>query len=134
MQSAIPVDVVLDRKNDAGERACAAGAGNVEKIRKTGHRQAEVILRAVVPLVLNGKPAPAAQVHSLQSAAFNRPNVRLVDVSQDPIEAVTPRGLVTGGREYEFDTLVLATGFDAVTGGIGDDLTDLAAHDAKVAS
>jgi len=51
-------------------------------------------------------------------AAFNRPNVRLVDVSQSPIEAVTPRGLVTGGREYEFDTLVLATGFDAVTGAL----------------
>ena len=49
-------------------------------------------------------------------AAFNRPNVRLVDVSQHPIETVTPRGLVTGGLEYEFDTLVLATGFDAVTG------------------
>ncbi len=49
-------------------------------------------------------------------AAFNRPNVRLVDVSQHLIETVTPRGLVTGGREYEFDTLVLATGFDAVTG------------------
>jgi len=49
-------------------------------------------------------------------AAFNRPNVRLVDVSQCPIETVTPRGLVTGGREDEFDTLVLATGFDAVSG------------------
>lgn len=47
---------------------------------------------------------------------FNRPNVRLVDVSEPPIEAVTPRGLVAGGREHAFDTLVLATGFDAVTG------------------
>lgn len=51
-------------------------------------------------------------------AAFNRPNVRLVDVSRRPIEAVTPRGLVTGGREYEFDTLVLATGFDALSGAL----------------
>ena len=49
-------------------------------------------------------------------ATFNRPNVTLVDVSKHPIDAVTPRGLMTGGREYEFDTLVLATGFDAVTG------------------
>lgn len=47
---------------------------------------------------------------------FNRPNVTLVDVSRHPIDAVTPRGLMTGGREYEFDALVLATGFDAVTG------------------
>ena len=47
---------------------------------------------------------------------FNRPNVHLVDVSEQPIEAITPGGLRTGGREHAFDTLVLATGFDAVTG------------------
>ena len=47
---------------------------------------------------------------------FNRPNVRLVDVSQAPIERFTARGLVGGGRSYEFDSVVLATGFDAMTG------------------
>jgi cation diffusion facilitator CzcD-associated flavoprotein CzcO len=47
---------------------------------------------------------------------YNRPGVTLVDVSAQPVEAVTPDGLVTGGREYRFDTLVLATGFDAFTG------------------
>jgi cyclohexanone monooxygenase len=47
---------------------------------------------------------------------FNRPNVALVDVSGAPIEAITPRGLRSGGREHGFDMLVLATGFDAVTG------------------
>ena len=47
---------------------------------------------------------------------FNRDNVRLIDVGTQPIEAITPRGLRAGGREYEFDALVLATGFDAMTG------------------
>ncbi len=47
---------------------------------------------------------------------YNRDNVELVDVSQAPIEALTPKGLMTGGRHYAFDTLVLATGFDAMTG------------------
>jgi cation diffusion facilitator CzcD-associated flavoprotein CzcO len=47
---------------------------------------------------------------------YNRDNVTLVDVSAAPIEHITPRGLVTGGREFAFDTLVLATGFDAFTG------------------
>ncbi len=47
---------------------------------------------------------------------FNRPNVRLVDVSEHPIDKITPAGLKTNGREFAFDTLVLATGFDAITG------------------
>ena len=47
---------------------------------------------------------------------FNRPNVRLVDVSQHPIDEITPAGLKTNGHEFEFDALVLATGFDAMTG------------------
>jgi cyclohexanone monooxygenase len=47
---------------------------------------------------------------------FNRDNVSLVDVEAEPIEAITPGGLRAGGREHAFDMLVLATGFDAVTG------------------
>lgn len=49
---------------------------------------------------------------------FNRANVELVDVSHDPVERITPKGLVTGGREYELDCLILATGFDAMTGSL----------------
>ncbi|HEY6511883.1 MAG TPA: NAD(P)/FAD-dependent oxidoreductase [Burkholderiaceae bacterium] len=47
---------------------------------------------------------------------YNRSNVTLVDVSRDTIERITPHGLRSGGREHRFDTLVLATGFDAFTG------------------
>jgi cation diffusion facilitator CzcD-associated flavoprotein CzcO len=47
---------------------------------------------------------------------FNRPNVRLVDVSTQPIERFDAHGLVAGGRHHGFDALVLATGFDAMTG------------------
>ena len=49
-------------------------------------------------------------------ATYNRPNVGLVDVAESPIERITGKGLVAGGREYAFDALVLATGFDAMTG------------------
>jgi len=49
-------------------------------------------------------------------ATFNRDNVELVDVSESPIEEITPRGIRTGGREYELDAIVFATGFDAMTG------------------
>jgi cation diffusion facilitator CzcD-associated flavoprotein CzcO len=47
---------------------------------------------------------------------FNQLHVRLVDVNDQPIERITPRGVVAGGREYALEALVLATGFDAVTG------------------
>ena len=49
-------------------------------------------------------------------ASFNRPNVQLVDLQKSPIEGFTPQGLVAGGVEHRFDALVLATGFDAMTG------------------
>jgi cyclohexanone monooxygenase len=47
---------------------------------------------------------------------FNRDNVTLVDIRNAPIEAMTPSGVITGGKEYEFDAIVFATGFDAMTG------------------
>jgi cyclohexanone monooxygenase len=47
---------------------------------------------------------------------FNRDNVHLVDVSSAPIERITRHGLVTGGSEIGLDVLILATGFDAMTG------------------
>jgi cation diffusion facilitator CzcD-associated flavoprotein CzcO len=49
---------------------------------------------------------------------YNRPNVTLVDVSQSPIEAITARGVRVRGEEYLIDSLILATGFDAMTGSL----------------
>ncbi len=49
---------------------------------------------------------------------FNRDNVSLVDIRRSPIVEVTPRGLRTQDAEYELDTIVLATGFDAMTGSL----------------
>jgi cyclohexanone monooxygenase len=50
--------------------------------------------------------------------AFNRDNVRLVDVKEEPIECITEDGLKTGNETFEFDILVYATGFDAMTGAL----------------
>ncbi|MEQ8860973.1 MAG: NAD(P)/FAD-dependent oxidoreductase [Pseudomonadales bacterium] len=49
---------------------------------------------------------------------FNRDNVELVDVSSAPIERLTEHGVVTGGREFRLDSIVFATGFDAMTGAL----------------
>lgn len=49
---------------------------------------------------------------------YNRDNVSLVDVKQSPIEAVTATGLRTADAHYPLDTLIFATGFDAMTGAL----------------
>ena len=49
---------------------------------------------------------------------FNRSNVRLVDIRETPIEAATPAGLRTSAESFAFDALILATGFDAMTGAL----------------
>jgi cation diffusion facilitator CzcD-associated flavoprotein CzcO len=51
-------------------------------------------------------------------ATFNRENVELIDVNETAIECITETGLKTTKAEYQFDTLVLATGFDAMTGAL----------------
>jgi cyclohexanone monooxygenase len=56
--------------------------------------------------------------------AFNLPHVSVVDVSVDSIERVTPRGIVSGGKEHEFDCIIYATGFES-----GKSWTDKAGYD-----
>jgi cation diffusion facilitator CzcD-associated flavoprotein CzcO len=50
--------------------------------------------------------------------AFNRPNVNLLDARSAPIEEITATGIRTTDAEHEFDIIVYATGFDAMTGAL----------------
>lgn len=59
--------------------------------------------------------------HSLERfyfEAMSKDHVHLVDVNDTPIERITETGIVTSEKEFEFDVIVFATGFDAVTGSI----------------
>jgi len=49
---------------------------------------------------------------------YNLPNVHLVDVKSDPIVEITERGIRTQSGETELDVLILATGYDALTGAL----------------
>lgn len=49
---------------------------------------------------------------------YNQGNVHLVDVNATPIEEITERGIKTAETEWEFDHIICATGFDAITGGL----------------
>jgi cyclohexanone monooxygenase len=51
-------------------------------------------------------------------ATFNRPNVELVDLHAAPIVTFNTTGIATTERLHDFDAIVLATGFDAMTGAI----------------
>jgi cation diffusion facilitator CzcD-associated flavoprotein CzcO len=47
---------------------------------------------------------------------FNQPNVKLVDITETPIQTISEKGIKTSEDELEFDIIIYATGFDAVTG------------------
>ena len=47
---------------------------------------------------------------------YNQPNVSLVDIKATPIERITETGLRIAGKDYAFDVIIYATGFDALTG------------------
>jgi cation diffusion facilitator CzcD-associated flavoprotein CzcO/acetyl esterase/lipase len=55
---------------------------------------------------------------------FNKAHVTLVNLRKEPISTVTATGIDTAERSFEFDAIVYATGFDAMTGAIvGVDIT-----------
>uniref|UniRef100_A0A7E4UYQ8 Flavin-containing monooxygenase n=1 Tax=Panagrellus redivivus TaxID=6233 RepID=A0A7E4UYQ8_PANRE len=64
---------------------------------------------------------------------FNKPNVHLVSVKNNPIVRVEPKGVVTAdGKLHEVDVIAVATGFDAVTGSmINMNLHDAQGHHLK---
>lgn len=49
---------------------------------------------------------------------YNQDNVSLVDINEEPIQRITERGIIVGGVEREFDVIIMATGFDAMTGAL----------------
>jgi cyclohexanone monooxygenase len=62
-------------------------------------------------------------------ATFNRPNVELIDLRAEPLTSFNAKGIATAARQYDFDAVVLATGFDAMTGAI--DRIDIRGRDGR---
>jgi cyclohexanone monooxygenase len=101
------VDQLVDR--EVNEEAAAFVR---EKIREIVH-DPETAAR-LSPDTIIGCKRLCAEIGFYE--AFNRPNVELIDIRKEPIEAVTETGLRAGGRDFAVDAIVLATGFDAMTG------------------
>jgi cation diffusion facilitator CzcD-associated flavoprotein CzcO len=101
-------DIFTDEKSNA-----VASEFVRNKIRAIVKDPATAELLCPKDYPLAGKRPPLGHFYY---ETFNRPNVTLVDVSQKPITEITQKGVRTGGKEYEADIIVFATGFDAATG------------------
>lgn len=62
--------------------------------------------------------------HDEYLQSFNRSNVELIDTDGRGVDRITPSGVVVGGREFELDCLIYATGFE-----VGTDYTRRAGYD-----
>lgn len=101
-------DIIMDqRSNDAAAEFIR------RKIKETVNdpKVAEMLSPRTYPYVAKRPPSGTNYYET-----FNRDNVTLVDIKSDPIESMTETGLRTQDNEYSFDTVIFATGFDAVTG------------------
>ena len=63
-----------------------------------------------------GTKRPCLDTNYFQT--YNLPHVRLVDLRRDPIATITETGIDTMAESFEFDAIVYATGFDAMTGAV----------------
>ena len=109
-----------------GFRYMFATFGDIGVDPAANEAAASFIRNKIKEIVKDPKTAEALTPHDLYArrplcddgyfATFNRDNVSLVDLQVEPIQEITPKGILTSAREYELDVLVFATGFDAVTG------------------
>ncbi len=101
-------DILVDRKANAAISDFVA-----RKIRQRVKNQA--VAEKLIPKN-HGFGTRRVPLETRYYEVYNQPNVELVDVNETPIERITPAGLQTSARDYQFDIIVYATGFDAITG------------------
>ena len=102
-------DLLLNR--DANETAAEFVRSRVREI-VTDPQKAELLC----PDNVIGCKRPCLDTRYFET--YNRANVYLVDVRANPIEHITPAGIVAAGEEHALDCIVFATGFDAMTGAV----------------
>src|SRR2546430_591357 len=101
-------DILIDRKANATISDFVA-----RKIRQRVKNQA--VAEKLIPRN-HGFGTRRLPLETFYYEVYNQDNVELVDITETPIERITPTGIKTGDREYQFDIIIYATGFDAITG------------------
>ncbi len=122
-------EICEDHWQTGGARFLAAGADTIvdeaanQRVADFVHRKIRNVVKdpAVADLLCpTSHPIGTKRicVDTGYYETFNRDNVRLVDLNRSPIETITPTGVQTTDEHHEIDALVLATGFDAMTGAL----------------
>ncbi len=116
-------DILVDRKANATISDFVA-----RKIRQrvTDQRVAEKLIPRN-----HGFGTRRLPLETFYYEVYNRDNVELVDLMETPIERITPQGIRTSEREFAFDIIIFATGFDAITGSF-DKIDVRGAHGAML--
>jgi cation diffusion facilitator CzcD-associated flavoprotein CzcO len=101
-------DILIDRKANASISEFVA-----RKIRERVKDQQ--VAEKLIP-TNHGFGTRRLPLETFYYEVYNRDNVELVDIKETPIERITPNGIKTSEREFGFDIIIYATGFDAITG------------------
>jgi cyclohexanone monooxygenase len=106
------------RLDDGSDLAKALEIADFEKMEQVRRRAEEIVndpnvAEALKPYYRQFCKRPCFHDEYLQT--YNRPNVTLVDTQGRGVEAVTERGIVANGVEYEVDCIIYASGFEVGT-------------------
>jgi len=101
-------DILIDHKANATISDFVA-----RKIRQRVKNQA--IAEKLIPKN-HGFGTRRLPLETFYYEVYNQDNVELIDITETPIERITPEGIETSAKEYAFDIIIYATGFDAITG------------------
>ncbi len=85
-------------------------------IRKIAERVKDPVLADKLTPKNHGFGTRRVPLESGYYEVYNQANVELVDINETPIVEITESGIETSDRAREFDMIVYATGFDAITG------------------
>ncbi len=101
-------DILTDRAANAELSAFVAN-----KIRQRVKNQA--VAEKLIPKN-HGFGTRRVPMETKYYEVYNQDNVQLVDISETPIERITETGIKTSAAAFDFDMIIYATGFDAITG------------------
>ncbi|MFZ3561739.1 flavin-containing monooxygenase [Streptomyces sp. BH055] len=121
----------LDRRWDDGGLCFGSGFSDLLKDAEANEAVAEYVRARIREKVKNPEIAERLTPRTYPIASkrmcvdtgyfevFNQDNVTLVDLTERPIERITEHGIRTGdGVVHDVDVIVMATGFDAMTGAL----------------